>query len=128
MLFNVYSVQNAAQELFAANAMQQNMPLQIQAEIKDYEEASGETVKYIGFVDDLYPAWVYPFATREQIPNSYTVTWNRLDCLNYYTGQQYEEIAPPDEIRLQFSGKNWEVFTSDEQILYDGDTVYICVY
>lgn len=131
MLFNVYSVQNAAQELFAANAMQQNMALQIQEEIKDYEEASGVKVKYIGFVDDLYPSWIYPFATQtycEQIPNSYTVSWNRLDCLNYYTGQQYEEIAPPDDIRIQFSGKNWDVFEADEQILYDGDIVYICVY
>lgn len=131
MLFNVYSIQNAAQELFAANAIQQNMSLQIQAEIEDYESENGVEVKYVGFLDDLYPAWFYPFATQtfcEQIPNSYTVSWNRLDCLNYYTNEQYVEVTPSEEIRQQFVEKNWSVFEASEQVTFEQDTVYICVY
>ena len=131
MLFNIYSIQNAAQELFAANAIQQNMSLQIQAEIEDYESETGIEVKYVGFVDDLYPTWFYPFATQtycEQIPNSYTVSWNRLDCLNYYTNKQYVEVTPSEEIRQQFAGKNWSVFEAAEQVAFEQDTVYICVY
>lgn len=52
----------------------------------------------------------------------------KIYCLNYYTGRNLEEELPKEERYNQyFKDKDWNEFNI-EQVQFEGDTVYICVY
>lgn len=52
----------------------------------------------------------------------------KIYCLNYYTGRNLEEELPKEERYNQyFKDKDWNEFNK-EQVQFEGDTVYICVY
>ncbi len=54
--------------------------------------------------------------------------WSQLAALNFYTNRNFEGIAVPEETAAGFAVQNWEKLDLDQQIIFDGDKVYICVY
>ena len=47
--------------------------------------------------------------------------------MNYYLHTNYERISPIDKYTDYFSKKNWD-HLSQEQLIFDGDTLHVCVY
>lgn len=98
--------------------------------IKEYEEESGNTITKIAFYTDSEATWPY-------YPNLYTSgdtnvsfffqSWSKLDGLNYYLHTTYEEIESDSKYEEYFSSKNWTSL-SKEQLIFDGDTLHLCVY
>ena len=55
-------------------------------------------------------------------------TYSRIYCLNYYTGRDLEEeLYSEEKYNKYFKDKDWNEFNK-EQVQFEGDTVYICVY
>lgn len=46
-----------------------------------------------------------------------------------FTNRIYEKIKVPEEIYEQyFAQKDWDSFDAEEQMIFDGDTLYIAIY
>ena len=55
-------------------------------------------------------------------------TYSRIYCLNYYTGRDLEEeLYSEEKYNKYFKDKDWNEFNK-EQVKFEGDTVYICIY
>lgn len=49
--------------------------------------------------------------------------------LQYFTKRTFEPIEMPTEIyEKYFSGKDWEYFDAEKQIIIEGDTAYWCIF
>ena len=48
--------------------------------------------------------------------------------MNYYTEQNYMKKEVPEAVEKYFLDKDWNEFNVQEQIIFQGDTVYWCVY
>ena len=47
--------------------------------------------------------------------------------IEYYYGEKYDWYVSQEEIDERFLEKNWDAY-SEEQIVFEGDTLYLCVY
>lgn len=131
-LANGYSVQNIAQETFATNAIDHMIALQIEEQIEAYEAENGCEVEYVGFTEDASITYLYPDIVHniaDQGMRAFSVSWNRLPCLIYYSGRAYQSInVPADVYQSCFEGRNWNMLNLSEQMVFDGNRVYICIY
>ena len=51
----------------------------------------------------------------------------RKDCVQYYLNEDLTEVNQNREFTKYFLMKNWTSF-SEEQLIFEDDTVHICVY
>lgn len=102
-------------------------------EIKRYEAETGNTITKIGFSEDTAVTYCYRYGF-EQIScapfwRSSYISWSKNRIIEIYLDYRTLRIIDiPKEIQdLAFAGKNWNGL-STEQIFFEGDTVYICMY
>ncbi len=97
--------------------------------ILDYEKNSKYIVTNVAFTKDIKVENTY-----KNLPaNTFThkavlANYSNIHCLNYYTKRNLNKVEMRSEIYEQyFKGKNWDEF-NEEQIKFDKDTMYICLY
>ena len=62
--------------------------------------------------------------TQRAFDNYYCI----IEALNYYCNRKFEKTTMDEKIYTDnFLEKNWNTY-SDEQIVFEGDTMYICTY
>ncbi len=97
--------------------------------IREYEEKSGKTVKKIGVYYDANVPDTWEEFTSERYSRSRSLnrTWSDIDSMNYYLGRKFKRAEDNERIREKFAQKDWSAFSQD-QLDFDGDTLYLCVY
>lgn len=132
LLCNIWSMQNAAAELRATNAAERHIAEQIVYLIERYETENDIVVENMGFVYDDSVTWHFSGTTQafaEQGQSAYTVSWNRLPCIYYYTGRWFNNVDVPDGIYDEyFAGKDWDTLDLSEQLVFDANNAYLVVY
>lgn len=98
--------------------------------IADYESETGNKIEYIVFYSDAD-------ATAEQYPglyylgdlntSSFMTDWSDRNAINYYLGTHYKRTEQDPEYIEYFSSQDWD-HLSDEQMVFDGDTLHYCIY
>lgn len=87
---------------------------------------------YIGFCQDSKSMARYKeidiFPYDELYKKAYIVSWADVFAVNYYTGQNYVKKEVPENVKEYFLDKDWNEFNVQEQVVFQGDTVYWCVY
>lgn len=53
--------------------------------------------------------------------------WSRHNSIEIYLERKFTQGEPDPELQAIFSEKNWNMF-SEEQLIFDGNTLHICVY
>ena len=100
--------------------------------IKEYEKKENTKISYIGFCQDSksMPRYkeidITPY--DELYKKAYVVSWADVFAVNYYTEQNYMKKEVPEAVEKYFLDKDWNEFNVQEQIIFQGDTVYWCVY
>ena len=61
------------------------------------------------------------------IPRAFLMRWSDVNVINYYTGKLYQRGEQDEEIREYFLTCDWDTF-SDEQLIFDGSVLHLCVY
>lgn len=116
---------------YKLNALDENRCYYVGQAISEYEEASGIEVKKIAFYADAESAVpTYPHLyshTGDLICSSFNQSWSDLNALNYYLGCDYERAEPSETYRDYFASKNWDHLSS-QQLIFEGDTLHLCVY
>lgn len=105
---------------------------QIGQVIEEYQNDTGNTIKYFAIHNDGGYKWAYDsvnYNIYETNSRKANVEWAVMPMINYYLGSDYLRVDFPDEKYLDFFGdKNWDYFEPDEQIICEGDTLYMAVY
>ncbi len=103
----------------------------IGSEIQKYESANeGVKVKKIAFYYDskikfpFYPGLYY---NGDMVVSLFYTSWSNINGINYYLNSEYEKIDSSDEYARYFMEKNWDSL-SVEQMVFDGDTLHLCMY
>lgn len=115
---------------YRVNALDQFRYAYIYQEILDYQEAEGTEIKQIAFYTDAersIPQYANLFKTGDLVISAFTTSWSDINAMNYYLQTNYQKIDPVEKYTVYFAGKNWSRL-SDEQLIFDGDTLHICVY
>ena len=95
----------------------------------EYEKENGITLKKAMFFADKNYVETYDNLPANTFNSRGILTvYSRIYCLNYYTGRNLEEeLHTKEKYDKYFKGKDWNEFNK-EQVQFEGDTVYICVY
>ncbi|MGN1204475.1 MAG: glucosyltransferase domain-containing protein [Lachnospiraceae bacterium] len=120
-------------DLYISNRLDQNYVMTVNQMITKYEEASGTKIERIGFCTDekVQQYWkeyidYYNFNMNERCTDQ---DWTFDLVLKRFTGRSYEKIKVPDDVfKEYFAGKDWDYFDAEEQMIFDGDTLYLAIY
>ncbi len=98
--------------------------------IREYQETTGVKITKIAFYSDVirtYPPYPYLYTQGDLITSAFYTDWSDLSAMNYYLGTDYEKVDPTAKYTKYFSSKDWDRL-SQEQLIFDGDTLHLCVY
>lgn len=136
ILFDIYATNTSIADFYIANKLDTQLMLEIQQQIFNYEQSSGEeittiAVAYAGNADThqwsnqlmgSYEIWTYH---RSTIYNS----WGTVSLLNYINNTNYEQIDMElEDYNRYFAGKTWDCFDPSKQLVFDGNTMLWCIY
>lgn len=129
MIF-IYRTTDIAIGLIKTNTQDKQIALLIDEKIKEYEEDTGIKVINIAFIEDQNITWGYPdiFYLYDLNVRAWAVSWTRNNLFYQYTGRNLNEVEVSQEIyKLRYEGKDWMNY-SEEQLCFDGDTLYVGIY
>ena len=114
--------------IYNSNKLEKVYLQNIVSTIRKYEETEQKKITKVAFYNDRERE-----STFLNYPNnSFTIksictTYARKDCVQYYLDEDLIEVNQSTEFTKYFSMKNWTSF-STEQLIFEDDTVHICVY
>lgn len=115
---------------YRLNALDEYRYQYIYQAICDYNEATGIDIKKIAFYSDAersYKQYANLYNSGDLIVSAFLTDWSDISAMNYYLQKDYEKVAPYEKYIEYFSKKNWNCL-SQEQLIFEGDTLHICVY
>lgn len=129
VLLTSHSYQKIAINTIIINKMDEVESKKIVEIIKDYQMKNNITVKKIGYQYDKHPIVVYP---GSEYINSMTVRamhidWSSINYLSHYMGQELYLTPVSEDVKDYCAIRDWNEFNT-EQIIFNNDHAYICVY
>ena len=131
---NYWNVQGIIVNHFATNKIDQNYAHDILREIENYEEASGNKVLYIAPASDSRPLRKNHFIDYYYVHTNnraFEIQTDRSDVrlINYISGREFIRVEMDDSIYNEhFADKEWDYYCPEEQLYFEGDTLYWCKY
>lgn len=131
-LFAIYQNLVISVDHFSTNRLDQEYAKLLEAQIEKYEAQSGIEVKNIAARTDTSPQWKYEtirYMAYNVNERAYLNEWSDVTLLNYVSGRSYNKIGMPQEIyQKYFADKNWDMWCPEEQLVFEGDTLYWMKY
>lgn len=134
LIVNVVSIRTNATDAIKTNAIDRFYMKAIDAYIAEYEQSQNLKIQSIGFCNDASLTTKYNDYIinnkyfGEMSTRCFATNWSVFTSFKYYTNRQLEQIEVPEQIRTEFSNRDWSVPLFEQQIVFDGSSVYICVY
>lgn len=135
LLCNFVEIQINKYDCIKTNTVQEDEMKTITRYINEYEEKNNIQIKYVSVIKDENPSYKYlDILTNksyygEMATRSLVTTWSDAEMVKYYLGKEIEELELKDEEgRECFSKKNYDYFSVEDQVKFEGDRVYICAY
>jgi len=113
------------------NKIDNNMGNEIKEKIDEYESKTGNTITKVAYCGDKnerdylenFNKKLASFNQRA-FGNKYCI----IEALNYYCNRKFEKIEMNSEIyERNFKDKDWDIYC-DEQIVFEDDIMYFCMY
>lgn len=98
--------------------------------INDYQNSTGTEITTISFYNDAmrtYPAYPGLYSQGDLVVSAFYPDWSNITALNYYLNSNYVKGKPLDKYEDYFASKDWDQL-SQEQLIFEGDTLYLCIY
>ena len=117
-------------EHIASNRVEENMGKTIKYALERYEEETGNKVTKFSYAYDTkpkqYAVGIKPIGSLTE--RKLACSWSIIQAMNYYCEREFQVVRMPIEIYSEKVGlKDYEEF-SEEQLIFDGDTLYLVVY
>lgn len=120
-------------EAILAGIEQENIH-QLGEKIAEYETNTGNEIHYISYIHDAVYKWTFDpikYNIYETNARRANVEWSFVNMINFYLNRSFEK---KDVDRSRFEcilgndGKNWNYINLDEQMYFEGDTLYMVIY
>lgn len=90
-------------------------------EIEEYEKAENVVVNNIEFCTDVNP--------KISDNSSLRFDYSFDSLMGYISGRDFIVTQVENtEMKSNFVDKDWDVFIADEQLIFENDTLYVCIY
>ena len=127
-LIQMFSFQKIFIQRYQCNQADRLLCEIIQERISEYEQTSGTKVKKICVYPDADPVLSYPGLNSSQlIFSSLDMEWSDVSSISFYSGVKYKRGKQDARYRAFFAERNWNNY-SDEQLVFEEDTLHLCVY
>lgn len=130
LIFQYLSFNRIYIDKYKLNALDQYRCQYIYQAICDYQERTGIEVTKIAVYSDAKRSrsqYSDLYSTGDLVMSSFITSWSNVSALNYYMQTDYVKIIPEYKYTKYFSEKNWDRLSTD-QLIFDGDTLHMCVY
>lgn len=119
----------ASSSTLIANQMDKLIAEQIINKIEEYEENTGVEIKAIGVAFDKSYTMYYMGQPALRCFNvrSLGTDWAVKEVITTYSGKAYTNATVPEEVSSEFLSKDWNNY-DEEQLVFDGENLYICIY
>lgn len=96
--------------------------------IQEYETENNITVDTICFYKDKSLRWFdIGLGDDGMMTRAQSCGWSNLTSLNLYLDSNYQKGESLEKYQEYFSTLNWDTY-SDQQIIFDGNVLHLCVY
>ena len=130
---NQFCFQNTLNILIShreANKLDKQEALKVNEYIDEYEKENNIEVKYIAVAYDSDITWTYNEVKHKSLytHRALMIWWCNVDAINYYGNRKLQRVQMyKDTYEKYFEGKNWDKLDK-EQFVFEGNTLYYCVY
>lgn len=123
-----FSFLNIFIDRYKCNQTDKYISEMIAERIKEYENESHNVIEYICFYKDASPSYSHRDLNSSNLsPRAAIADWSDLNSLNYYLNTSYVKGEPDPGYQAYFEKRNWDTY-SDSQLIFDENTLHICVY
>ncbi len=131
LAINVILIWQIGGNHFRSNKGDYQYICEIQTMIENYERSSGNKISYISICRDSAFQYSYPdidYVYGDTNTRCFSVDWGTISAINYYTARNYQKKPMDSQIYNQyFADKDWNAF-SEEQFVFLGNTLFLCIY
>lgn len=119
----------ASSSTLVANNMDKLIAQQIIKEIDEYEKSTGNEITAIGVANDQNYTMYYNGQPSLRCFNvrGFGTSWAVKEIIATYSGKEYKNVTVPEEVSNEFLSSDWDNY-DEEQLVFDGENLYICVY
>lgn len=128
---SIFIIQNLTEHI-AANRVDENTGKTIKYLLKKYEQENNVTVTKFGYSYDFnpqqYAVGIRPMQSMTE--RKFACSWSILYAMNYYCERDFKLVyfRIPSQKEEQYKNQVDYTEFSEEQLIFDGDTVYLIVY
>ena len=125
---SIYFIRSSSENI-ATGYIDRNIAKSIIYNIEKYEKENDIKLKKIVVGYDDKPIYYYEgqIMLRSTNGRGLATNFTVAPLIEYYCGEKYDWYVSQEEIDERFSEKNWDAY-SEEQLVFEGDTLYLCVY
>lgn len=113
-----------------ANELDKKEALKVNEYMLEYEKNNNIEIKNIAITYDKNVTWCYNELKHKSLytHRALMIWWCNVDTINYYTNRNLQKVQMKAEIyNTYFKDKDWDKLEK-EQFVFEGDTMYYCVY
>lgn len=126
---NIFIMQNITEHI-ASNRVEENMGKTIKYALEKYEEETGNTITKFAYAYDnnpqQYAVGIKPIGSLTE--RKLACSWSISQAINFYCERKLEKVRMPIRIYTEkMIDKDYTEF-SEEQLVFEGDTLYMLVY
>ena len=127
---NIYKDLETYAKQATVNANELVLARQYLGEIERYEAETGETVRNVVFCADDAADAVAPPAMGKTGASALTYDWGVSGILHFVSGGRGFSVRACTDAEKEafFGGKNWTYYVPSEQLRFEKDTLYFCLY
>lgn len=130
LTFQYFSFNRIFIDKYELNALDEYRYEYVGQAINDYQQSTGIKITKISFYSDAnrtYPAYSNLHPQGDYMVSAFYTAWSDIYALNYYLGSDYEKVDPLDKYTEYFASRDWNQL-SQNQLIFEGDTLHLCVY
>lgn len=119
----------ASASTLLTNQLDKFVAQEIIKEMNEYEETTGIEIKKIGVAFDKTYTMYYEGQPALRCFNvrGMGIYWAVKEVIAVYTKKGYIMTTVPEELSKEFLTKDWTSYNK-EQLVFDGENLYICIY
>ena len=114
---------------YIVNYIDKKETAEIIEQIEEYEKESGNQITKIAIYKDENTTFVHQGikASGDINVRALCTDWASRFIINYYSNRDLKEAEKDIELQEEFSQRDWENF-DEEQLVFENDTIHICLY
>lgn len=132
LLVMAVGIQKVSINNYAGNKIDQEICNIIIHKIDQYEQETGNVIDEIAVRSDGNTCYGYDgvsYTIMDTNLRAFAVPWSDVSSIEFFSGRSFQrKEMTAEKYKELFGEKSWDYFDSEEQLFFDGTTMYLAVY